>query len=98
MPGASRPRPRAVELPRIEPVAAVRRSESLAEQIRALIISQAIAEGARLPAERDLAARFGASRPTASQALRTLSLMGLVEIRHGSGAYVVGPPEAKVTA
>lgn len=91
-------RPRAVALPGIEPVAAVRRSDDVAEQIRNLIIREDLAEGARLPAERDLAARFGASRPTVSQALRSLSLMGLVEIRHGSGAYVVRRPEAMVTA
>ena len=87
-----------MELPGIAPVAAVRRSESLADQIRGLIISEGIAEGARLPAERDLAERFGASRPTVSQALRSLSLMGLIEIRHGSGAYVVRRPETMVAA
>jgi GntR family transcriptional repressor for pyruvate dehydrogenase complex len=95
---AAAPRPRPVELPGIEPVAAVRRSDSLAGQIRGLIISEGIAEGARLPAERDLAERFGASRPTVSQALRSLSLMGLIEIRHGSGAYVVRRPETMVAA
>jgi GntR family transcriptional repressor for pyruvate dehydrogenase complex len=91
-------RPEAVPLPGIEPVAAVRRADDVAEQIRNLIIREDLAEGARLPAERDLAERFGASRPTVSQALRSLSLMGLVEIRHGSGAYVVRRPEAMVTA
>ncbi len=96
MSAASRPQP--VELPGLAPVAAVRRSESLAGQIRGLIISEGIAEGARLPAERDLAERFGASRPTVSQALRSLSLMGLIEIRHGSGAYVVRRPETMVAA
>ncbi len=95
---AAAPRPRPVELPGIEPVAVVRRSDSLAGQIRGLIISEGIAEGARLPAERDLAERFGASRPTVSQALRSLALMGLVEIRHGSGAYVVRRPETMVAA
>jgi GntR family transcriptional regulator, transcriptional repressor for pyruvate dehydrogenase complex len=73
-------------------------SDDLADQIRRLIISEDVAEGARLPSERDLAERFGASRPTVSQALRTLSLMGLVEIRRGSGAYVLRRPETMVTA
>ena len=75
-----------------------RLSDDLAERIRRLIISEDIAEGSRLPPERDLAERFGASRPTVSQALRALSLMGLVEIRRGSGAYVVRRPETMVTA
>src|SRR5215469_15380518 len=92
----SQRRPRAVPLPGISPVATARRSDDVAAQIRNLIIREQLAEGARLPAERDLAARFGASRPTVSQALRSLSLMGLVEIRHGSGAYVVRRPESLV--
>src|SRR5487761_1004835 len=91
-------RPRAVPLPGITPVATARRSDDVAGQIRDLIIRERLAEGARLPAERELADRFGASRPTVSQALRSLSLMGLVEIRHGSGAYVVRRPETMVTA
>src|SRR5487761_1651998 len=91
-------RPRAVPLPGITPVATARRSDDVAGQIRDLIIRERLAEGARLPAERELAERFRASRPTVSQALRSLSLMGLVEIRHGSGAYVVRRPAAMVTA
>ncbi|HUY45193.1 MAG TPA: GntR family transcriptional regulator [Streptosporangiaceae bacterium] len=96
-PGAPRRRPHAVELTGIGPVSTTRRADDVAEQIRNLIISEQITEGSRLPAERELADRFGASRPTVSQALRSLSLMGLVEIRHGSGAYVIRRPEAMVT-
>jgi GntR family transcriptional repressor for pyruvate dehydrogenase complex len=80
------------------PLTTSRLSDDLADQIRRLIISEHISEGARLPSERDLAERFGASRPTVSQALRALSLMGLVEIRRGSGAYVLRRPETMVTA
>ena len=97
-PAARRRRPDPVELPRTERLAVTRLADDLAERIRRLIISEDIAEGARLPPERDLAERFGASLPTVSQALRTLSLMGLVEIRRGSGAYVVRRPETMVTA
>jgi GntR family transcriptional repressor for pyruvate dehydrogenase complex len=78
-----------VSLPRV--------SDEVAEQIRRLIVGDQLAEGARLPAERDLADRFGVSRPMVSQALRMLSLMGLVEIRRGSGAYVLRRPQAMVT-
>jgi GntR family transcriptional repressor for pyruvate dehydrogenase complex len=91
-------RPAPVALPGIEPLVTTRLSDDLADRIRGLIISEDIVEGSRLPSERDLAERFGASRPTVSQALRTLSLMGLVEIRRGSGAYVVRRPETMVTA
>jgi len=104
MPGSSRaaraeqPRPPAVDLSRITPLSVTRLSDELADQIRRLIISEDVAEGARLPSERELAERFRASRPTVSQALRTLALMGLVEIRRGSGAYVLRRPETMVTA
>jgi GntR family transcriptional repressor for pyruvate dehydrogenase complex len=97
-PPERRRRPDPVELPATERLAVTRLSDDLAERIRRLIVSENIAEGARLPPERDLAERFGASRPTVSQALRALSLMGLVEIRRGSGAYVVRRPETMVTA
>ena len=65
-----------VDPPGIQPVAPVRISDHVSEQIRRLILSENLDEGARLPSERYLAERFGASRPTVSQALRRLSLMG----------------------
>jgi len=91
-------RPDPVDLPGIVPLTSTRLSDELADQIRRLIISEDVTEGSRLPSERDLAERFGASRPTVSQALRALALMVLVEIRRGSGAYVLRRPETMVTA
>jgi GntR family transcriptional regulator, transcriptional repressor for pyruvate dehydrogenase complex len=79
-------------------VSVSRVSDEVAEEIRRLIAAEHLAEGTRLPSERDLAERFGASRPMVSQALRMLSLMGLVEIRRGSGAYVLRRPQTMVTA
>ncbi len=87
-----------VDLPGIRPVLLPRVSDEVAEQIRRLIVSEQLAEGARLPAERELADRFEVSRPMVSQALRMLSLMGLIEIRRGSGAFVLRRPQAMVTA
>ncbi|RIA46936.1 GntR family transcriptional regulator [Hephaestia caeni] len=54
--------------------------------------------GSRLPAERDLAADFGVSRPTIREAIIALEIDGLVEVRVGSGVYVVSqsPRSAKV--
>jgi GntR family transcriptional regulator, transcriptional repressor for pyruvate dehydrogenase complex len=91
-------RPRAADLTGIHPVSPRRVSDQVADQIRALITRERLAEGERLPAERELAERFGVSRPMISQALRMLSLMGLVEIRQGSGAYVLRRPQGMVTA
>ena len=47
--------------------------------------------GARLPPERDLAKQLGVSRPSVREALIALEVEGLVEVRIGSGIYVLGP-------
>jgi DNA-binding FadR family transcriptional regulator len=48
--------------------------------------------GDRMPAERDLAKRYGISRPVVREAMLTLEVLGLIEVRVGSGAYVVRLP------
>lgn len=73
-------------------------ADEIAARIQGLIVSQGLAEGERLPSERDLAAWLGTSRPTVSQALRMLVVRGLVESRRGSGAYVRHRPEAGLAA
>jgi GntR family transcriptional regulator, transcriptional repressor for pyruvate dehydrogenase complex len=70
----------------------VQRSPRLGEQL-ALKIAKAIElgeypDGARLPTENDLAARFGVSRPVIREALSRLRDQGLVASRRGSGSYV----------
>jgi DNA-binding FadR family transcriptional regulator len=42
----------------------------------------------RLPAESELATRFGVSRPVIREALSHLRLMGVITSRRGSGSYV----------
>jgi len=48
--------------------------------------------GDRLPAERDLAAAFKVSRPAVREALLALEVFGVIEVRIGSGAYVIAMP------
>jgi len=48
--------------------------------------------GSRLPAERELAAQYEVSRPTVREAMIALEVQGLVEVRIGSGAYVLRLP------
>jgi GntR family transcriptional repressor for pyruvate dehydrogenase complex len=48
--------------------------------------------GSRLPAERDLAQQYSVSRPTVREAIIALEVQGLVEVRVGSGAYVLRLP------
>ena len=63
----------------------------IADQIRTLIRSKEFPAGARLPPERDLARQLGVSRPSVREALIALEVEGLVEVRIGSGIYVLGP-------
>ncbi len=61
----------------------------IAEQLRGLIESGEYAVGSRLPPERDLAQQLGVSRPSVREALIALEVEGLVEVRMGSGIYVL---------
>ena len=65
------------------------RSSSLSAQIvawvRDALFAKKLKPGDFLGTEKDLAARFGASRIVARDALRTLEALGIVEIRMGKG-------------
>jgi DNA-binding FadR family transcriptional regulator len=58
------------------------------ERIKAMIADGALEPGQRLPTERDLAVRLGISRSSMREAIRALTVMGVLEARHGSGIYV----------
>ena len=62
----------------------------IADQIAALIERGEYTVGARLPPERDLARQLGVSRPSVREALIALEVEGYVEVRVGSGVYVLG--------
>jgi GntR family transcriptional repressor for pyruvate dehydrogenase complex len=53
-----------------------------------LIGEGVFAPGARLPAERRLAAQLGVSRPSLRHALKVLEIMGVVTQRVGDGTYL----------
>jgi GntR family transcriptional repressor for pyruvate dehydrogenase complex len=48
--------------------------------------------GDRLPAERELAVEHNVSRPAVREAMIALEVQGIIEVRVGSGAYVVRLP------
>jgi GntR family transcriptional repressor for pyruvate dehydrogenase complex len=66
--------------------------EVIVEQLCAYIEDNNLAEGDRLPAERDLAAKLGVSRASVSQALVALEVQGVLSVRHGDGAILVRRP------
>lgn len=57
-------------------------------QIEVLIRRGELRPGDRMPPERELAELLGVSRPTVREALRALSILGIVRSRHGSGNYL----------
>jgi DNA-binding FadR family transcriptional regulator len=61
----------------------------IAEQLRTLMTAGEFTPGCRLPAERDLAKQLGVSRPSVREALIALEVEGWVEVRTGSGIYVL---------
>jgi GntR family transcriptional regulator, transcriptional repressor for pyruvate dehydrogenase complex len=57
-------------------------------KIKELIVEGEFAPGARLPREKELAARLGLSRNSLREAVRALTLIGVLEPRQGDGTYV----------
>jgi GntR family transcriptional repressor for pyruvate dehydrogenase complex len=70
------------------PLKSNRKSDEVFEQIAQFIRNGTFQPGAKLPPERDLAAVFNTSRPTIREALYRAELVGLIEVRHGSGSFV----------
>jgi GntR family transcriptional repressor for pyruvate dehydrogenase complex len=66
-------------------------SEQVTQHLRELIVEGDIAAGEALPTERELARRFGVSSVVIREALNSLSVTGLVDIRHGVGSFVTTP-------
>ncbi|WP_432066207.1 FadR/GntR family transcriptional regulator [Streptomyces sp. C10-9-1] len=58
------------------------------EQVKKMIAEGRLRPGDRLPTERDLAAQLAISRSSMREAVRALTVMGVLEARHGSGIYV----------
>ena len=66
----------------------------VADRIQQLIREQGLGTGARLPAERELAATLGVSRASLREAFVALEIGGVIEVRSGSGVYVTGATPA----
>ncbi len=60
----------------------------IADQISGLIAAGEFAPGSRLPAERELALKLGVSRASVREAIISLEIAGLVEVRVGTGIFV----------
>jgi GntR family transcriptional repressor for pyruvate dehydrogenase complex len=71
----------------LAPIRKTRVHEEIANRIRRLILDGAFPLARSLPSERVLARRFGVSRGSVRDALRSLEMLGLLEMRHGQGTF-----------
>jgi GntR family transcriptional regulator len=74
------------------PQGAATASRQVAAALRAAIEAGELAEGDKLPSERQLAAAHGVARNTAREAVRQLAEAGLVTAHHGRGVFVRHKP------
>jgi GntR family transcriptional regulator, transcriptional repressor for pyruvate dehydrogenase complex len=61
-------------------------AETAAQHILEVVRTQP--PGTKLPTERDLMTSLGVGRSTVREALKGLALIGVLEVRHGQGAFV----------
>lgn len=73
---------------KIRPVERTSISDEIVEQILALIASGDLKPGQRLPSERELCKNFNAGRSSLREALRCLSIVGVLTARVGEGTSV----------
>ena len=70
------------------PIRQSRVSDDIVSQIKYLIREGSLKPGDKLPAERDLAKKLEVGRSSLREAINSLALMGLVEVRQRKGIYV----------
>lgn len=63
-------------------------TEKLVQKLESLAMRGVISPEERLPPERELARMLGVSRSSLRQALKALQIMGVLEMRQGSGTYL----------
>jgi GntR family transcriptional repressor for pyruvate dehydrogenase complex len=68
----------------------LRLADDVAQQVQQLIEDLQIEPGGRLPPERELADQLGVARASIREGLRTLEMMGVIEILPGRGSFVTG--------
>src|SRR3954451_23683832 len=89
----------AAPTPRADPAAGARATgrrnrmrvtDDAITRIRHMILTGELAPGDRLPPESDLAANLGLSRTSLREAVRALTVLGVIDTRQGDGSYITG--------
>lgn len=81
------------------PIKTRRIFEEICDSIRAKLVSGELKAGDRLPSERELSDMFHVSRTALREAIRSLEIVGIVELRKGSkgGAFITRGGVSQVT-
>jgi DNA-binding FadR family transcriptional regulator len=66
-------------------------AETVAKQLLSEVRGKQLEPGTRMPSERELMAALGVGRSTIREAINGLAMLGVLEIRHGQGAFVANP-------
>ncbi|MCC7208763.1 MAG: FadR family transcriptional regulator [Anaerolineae bacterium] len=67
-------------------------TETIIENFKQALIEGRLRPGQRLPSEAELAQQIGTGRNAVREAIKMLQAMGVVEIQHGNGSYIVDKP------
>jgi GntR family transcriptional regulator, transcriptional repressor for pyruvate dehydrogenase complex len=76
------------KLSNIDPIKRESVATQVARRLVEYIISGEIEPGGRMPSERQLAEAFGVGRSAMREALKSLSMIGLIDVRQGDGTYL----------
>jgi GntR family transcriptional regulator, transcriptional repressor for pyruvate dehydrogenase complex len=68
-------------------------SDNIAQQVMALISTDDLKPGQRLPAERELCKYFGVGRSSLREAIRCLAMIGILDVSIGNGTFVAASAE-----
>lgn len=74
------------------------RTDDVVDRIKRMILAGELRPGERLPVERDLAETLGVSRGSLREAIRALSILGIVIARQGDGTYVTSLDVSRLLA
>ncbi|MDW5375981.1 FadR/GntR family transcriptional regulator [Halomonas sp. HP20-15] len=66
----------------------LRGGEKVFGYFRDQVLSGALKPGDRLPSERELSLTLGVGRPLLREVMRSLNMLGVLDIRHGKGAFI----------
>src|SRR5208282_4095116 len=72
----------------LKPAQRISLSDNIVEQLTGLIAREELKPGERIPSEKQLCLQFGVGRTSVREALKSLSVIGILESHAGDGTFV----------